>query len=228
MKPGSQQASLSNHQTSQGLTQHIIDNYRSITTSVRQDYLDYLTAKSAAYAESARQTASREITAKERINRTMVALVDRVFHLLEPYALELNRVNGLRDLHLSSQPPSVSTEASEYDHMRRPGRTTTYYRARFSTSRFSLVIRGIGGRIDFFMLPTDRIMGLSRIEAETAPLMTFAAGNVQTQNQSYELTAFDSDSWIVEGKLLNADRLERFSLLALEHLLDRTQEDITR
>lgn len=222
MKPGSQQASLSNHQTSQGLTQHIIDNYRSISTSVRQDYLDYLTAKSAAYAESAKQAASREITAEERINRTMVSLVDRIYHLLEPYALELNRVNALRDLHLSSQPPSVSTEASEYDHMRRPGRTTTYYRARFSTSRFSLVIRGIGGRIDFYMIPTDRIMGLSRIEAETAPLMTFAAAE---ELDSFE---FESNSWIVEGKLLNADRLERFSLLALEHLLDRTQEDITR
>lgn len=222
MKPGSQQASnLSGQPTPQGLTQHIIDNYRSISTSVRQDYLDYLTAKSAAYAESARQTASREITAEERINRTMVSLVDRIFHLLEPYALELNRVNALRDLHLSSQPPSVSTEASEYDHMRRPGRTVTYYRARFSTGRFSLVIRGIGGRIDFFMIPTDRIMGLSRIEGETAPLMTFAASEEETPSGF-------SDNWVVEGKLLNADRLERFSLLALEHLLDRTQEDITR
>ena len=33
-------------------------------------------------------------------------------------------------------------------------------------------------------------------------------------------------AWFVEGKSLTPDRLERYSLLALEHLLDKTREEI--
>ena len=34
-------------------------------------------------------------------------------------------------------------------------------------------------------------------------------------------------SWSVESKPLSTDRLERYSLLTLEHLLDKTREEVS-
>jgi len=219
MKPGFQQSAA-------GLSQHILQNYRNITNTVRQDYLQYLTAKSQAYADSARtrqeELLEQSTSRQEQNIKSMTGLLDRVFHTLEAYALELNRVNSLRDLLLTAQPPIKTTELSDYDHLRRPSRSVTYYRSRFSTRLLSLVIRGEEERIDFYLIPTDRVIGLSRIEAEIEPLMTFSLVP-QTDFGCEQPSAFDI-SWQVEGKPLTADRMERFSLLALEHLLDSTQE----
>ncbi|MBL0187267.1 MAG: hypothetical protein IPP97_16165 [Candidatus Obscuribacter sp.] len=219
MKPGFQQSAA-------GLSQHILQNYRNITTTVRQDYLQYLTAKSQSYADSARsqqeQEAERTSSRQEQIVKSMTGLLDRVFHTLEAYALELNRVNSLKDLLLTAQPPIKATELSDYDHLRRPSRSVTYYRSRFSTRLLSLVIRGADERIDFYLIPTDRVIGLSRIEAEIEPLMTFSlAPQSDFAVEQYQSAA--DLAWQVEGKPLTADRMERYSLLALEHLLDSTQ-----
>jgi hypothetical protein len=47
------------------------------------------------------------------------------------------------------------------------------------------------------------------------------SGNLDTGNQSQPLV-----SWTVEGKELTSDRFERFTLLALEHLIDRSHEEL--
>ncbi|MBI5174389.1 MAG: hypothetical protein SFV17_09765 [Candidatus Obscuribacter sp.] len=195
--------------SAQGLSQHILENYRQLSSSVRQDYLDYLTAKTRDYAKSV----SVRCESGTSQSHEMKALLERIYFTLEPYAVELNRVNGseARILELSVQPPCLTNEITDSSSQRRADRTVSYYRCRFSTRLLSLVIRGSEDCIDFFLIPTDRVLGLSLIEAQTKPLMSFTFEHAQ--------------GWTVEGKELNHDRLERYSLLTLEHLLDRTQEE---
>jgi hypothetical protein len=58
-------------------------------------------------------------------------------------------------------------------------------------------------------------MGLNKIEAELGPLMVFQSE-----------IGLTGPAWFVEAKPLTADRMERYSLLALEHLLDKTREEM--
>ena len=208
------------------LKQTIIDNYRSQSQNVRPDYLAYLTQKSLAYSDRVAQTEISAEQAKAAIDQGTMVLVDRIFALLEPYTQEINRINRVKELHLTCVTPSRSSEALELDRSRRPSKSTCYYRCRFSTSKLSLVIRGLQGKIEFFIFAADRAMGLSHEEACHQPLMVFEAeislgGNFDTGNQSQPLL-----SWTVEGKELTSDRFERFTLLALEHLIDRSHEEL--
>lgn len=192
-----------------GLNQRIIENYRALTNTVRQDYLQYLTAKTEAYALGAGPQA--EPTTARNVKAEMRGYLERIFQILEAYAVEINRVNRLKDLTISMVSPSEALEVFELDRLRRPSKTASFYRCRFSTRQLSLVVRGLDNRIDFFLLPADRVIGLSRAEEECGALMTFSAGEAAAD-------------WQVENKTLSDDRLERYSLLALEHLLDSTQE----
>jgi len=208
------------------LKQTIIDNYRSQSQNVRPDYLAYLTQKSLAYSDRVAQTEISAEQARAAIDQGTMVLVDRIFALLEPYTQEINRINRVKELHLTCVAPSRSSEALELDRSRRPSKSTCYYRSRFSTSKLSLVVRGLQGKIEFFIFAADRVMGLSNEEACHQPLMVFEAeiglrGNFDTGNQSQPLV-----SWTVEGKELTSDRFERFTLLALEHLIDRSHQEL--
>ncbi len=203
------------------LSQKIIDNYRSVTQTVRPDYVAYLTQKSFAYSERAKETARNSERAQALIEQAMVALVDRLYGLLEAYTQEINRVNCAQQLHLTCVAPSRPSEALELNRQRQASKTTSFYRTRFSTSKFSLVIRGMQNRVEFFLIAADRVMGLSHEESRYEPLMVFEAEvELDAANGTCEL------NWMVENKNLTADRFERYSLLALEHLIDRTQEEL--
>jgi hypothetical protein len=201
---------------------------------VRPDYLAYLTQKSLAYSERIAQTEFSAEKVRAAIDQGTMVLVDRIFALLEPYTQEINRINRVKELHLSCVAPTRSCEAIELDRQRQPSKSTCYYRSRFSTGKLSLVVRGLQGKIEFFIFAADRVMGLSNEEACHSPLMVFEAEIVLTENiERSPHRSIESDlqsqpqiSWNVEGKPLSADRFERYTLLALEHLIDRSHEEL--
>jgi hypothetical protein len=197
------------------LSQRIIENYRLNAQPVRRDYLEYLAQKSLCYADELDQKKNNQAPAYN-VEQNTKAVVDRIYSILEVYALELNKVSRARDLFISATEPSHLNEVLEFDRARQPLKSLAVYRARFSTNRLSLVVRGLGNLVEFFLLPGDRVMGLSRAEAEVNALMVF---------QSEQAMA--GPAWFVEAKPLTADRLERYSLLALEHLLDKTREEVS-
>jgi hypothetical protein len=197
------------------LSHRILENYRLSAQPVRRDYLEYLAQKSLTFADELEQRKNNQTPAYDTEQSTR-AVVDRIYALLDAYALELNKILRTHDLFVSATAPSRSNEVLEYDRARQPLKTLTVYRARFSTSRLSLVVRGLSNRVEFFLIPGDRVIGLSRAEAELSPLMTFQSEQGLT-----------GPSWFVECKPLTDDRLERYSLLALEHLLDKTRDEIS-
>jgi hypothetical protein len=197
------------------LSQRILDNYRQAAQPVRSDYLEYLAQRSLSFADELEQRKSSQIPSGD-VEQNTRAVVDRVYGILDAYALELNKILRSNDLFISATAPSLQQDVLEFDRARQPLKAMAVYRARFSTSRLSLVIRGLGNAVQFFLIPGDRIMGLSRAEEEIGSLMVFQS--------ELGLTGL---SWFVEAKPLTADRLERYSLLALEHLLDQTRQQVS-
>lgn len=138
----------------------------------------------------------------------MQSIVDKSFAAIEPYIDEVNQVLEQFELKVASTPPGWVTEENGAN-----GSKTTYYRARISTTRLSIVVRGANGIVDFYMLPSSQVIGLSRVENAHLPLMQFEAGG-------------GVDSWAVEGKPLTDERLERYCLLLFKHLLEETKSEM--
>jgi hypothetical protein len=137
----------------------------------------------------------------------MQSIVDKAFAAIEPYIDEVNQALEQFDLKVASTPPDRVTEDKGASGLK------TYYRARISTARLSIVIRGSEGVVDFYLLPSSQVIGLSRVENAHLPLMQFEA-------------VAGSDSWEVEQKPLTDERLERYCLLLFNHLLEETKAEM--
>ncbi len=198
------------------LAQQILGNYAETVAPVRRDFLANMTNASAEFLAGRNKPAQADCLPTS-MSTSMTLLVDRIFSILEPYIHELNQNFRATDLSITFTPPAVVNENVGYDALRRPSVVVSSYRCRISTSRLALVVRGKEDRVDFFLLPVESVMGLSRVEDAHQPLMTFSAyakGGVI--------------HWEVEEKPLTEERMERFILLIFEHLMDLTREELLR
>lgn len=198
------------------LAQQILVNYTETVSPVRRDFLENMTSASAQFL-AARHRPAQPVYVPTSMSASMSQLVDRIFNTLEPYIHELNQTFRATDLSITFTPPSVVNENYTCDTSRRPAIVVSSYRCRISTSCLALVIRGKEDRIDFFLLPVERVMGLSKTEDQHDPLMTFTA-NAQC----------GAIYWEVEQKPLTEERLEKYILLVFEHLMDLTREELLR
>ncbi len=136
------------------------------------NWLDSLKHDSANFLEhqigSQRARVKKEATDKEGIEVT----VERLFCCLQAFMYDFNKVAAGTDLHVSGTISGDVTEITRYNKYREAEQTQTYFRARFSTKFYSLVIRGSNSKIDFFLLPVSRAMALSTMESEYNPLAT--------------------------------------------------------
>jgi len=198
------------------LAQQILSNYTESVTPVKREVLDNIASASADYLAGRTRQAQPELV-PSNMSTSMTALVDRIFGILEPYIHELNQAFRATDLLVTFTPPSVVNENVTYDSLRRPSLVVSSYRCRISTSRLALVIRGKEDRVDFFLLPVESVMGLSKTEDEHQPLMTFSAH--ANSGVIY---------WEVEEKPLTSERMEKYILLIFEHLMDLTREELLR
>lgn len=196
------------------ISEQILGNYAESVSPIRKAFLENVTTASAEFLATRGRPAQAAPIASN-MSVAMTAVVDKIFSILEPYVRELNQTFRATDLSITSTPPSMVNETFDYDTMRRPSIVISSYRCRVSTSRLALVVRGREDRIEFFQLPVDRVMGLSKIEDQHQPLMVFCAEHRGGAIQ-----------WEVEGKPLTLERLERYVLLTFEHLLDVTREEL--
>lgn len=200
-----------------GLAQQILGNYAESVAPVRRDVLANITSASSDFLAGRGKQSEPAVSAPSSMSTSMTALVDRIFSILEPYVHELNQTFRATDLSITFTPPSVVNENIGYDALRRPSLVLSSYRCRISTSRLALVIRGREDHIDFFVLPVESVMGLSKVEDQHQPLMTFSA-----YAQSGVVY------WEVEEKPLTEERMERYILLIFEHLMDVTREELLK
>lgn len=198
------------------LSQQILGNYVESSSTVNREFLDSFITASREFMDN-RNRPAEPVYEPSSMSTSMTALVDTIFNTLEPYIHELNQTFRTTDLSITFTPPSVVNENVGYDTSRRPALAISSYRCRISTTRLALVIRGKEDRIDFFVLPVETVMGLSRIEDEHQPLMSFTCE-----------MRYGEFYWEVEEKPLTQERLEKYILLIFEHLMELTREELLR
>lgn len=195
------------------LSETILNNYRAHAQNIHQDILDHMTNESLQFLAKQEFKKNRKRAIETIMEESMRSVVDEVFDTLEPYMVKLNESLNGTALTISFTHPSDVTETLSFDRSRRPLTTMSSYRARICTNRYSLVIKGKDGAVDFYFLPVEQVMALTKIECEHTPIMTFTG----TPNCGLI-------DWEVEGKPLTSERLERYVLLLLDYLIKETRD----
>lgn len=196
------------------LAQKLISNLRKST--IDNDVLNLMTQEETRFEDVIQEEPVTTLRYEDyvlSIQQSMQSIVDQCFAVMEPYIDELNHKFGLGDMHVAFTQPQWVTEQFG------PGQgraRKSFYRARVSTSRLSVVIRGAQEVVDFYVLPSTLVMGLSTIEDRYEPLMTFRVS--ANDGQGIE--------WEVEGKQLSTERLQRYCLLLLNYLLEETRSEL--
>lgn len=102
---------------------------------------------------------------KESVYKTGIAvLIDKIYGLLQRYTYDFNRVAGGTDLHVSGTISGDVTEVTRYNRLREAEETATYFRCRFTTRHFALVVRGYEDTVEAYLIPANVVMGLSQAE----------------------------------------------------------------
>jgi hypothetical protein len=128
----------------------------------------------------------------------------------------LNNAVAFSPLHMAATNPKVVTEVVKYDKLRNPIETVTLNRARLSTSRFSLIVRGDKRGIEFFVIPVSRAIGLSKQEAHYKPSAAFKT-LLEGQRVYWETT---------EGKPLNSYHVEMVCMEMFHLLVEHTKAQV--
>jgi hypothetical protein len=102
-------------------------------------------------------------------NSEIVDLVDLMMLRLHQYAKEFNLAVAW-NLHVTATPPSFVTEAVSFNSHRETTHAITTYRARLATRLWSLILRAEKNRLEFFLIPTHNVLGLSKTEHEYPPV----------------------------------------------------------
>jgi hypothetical protein len=145
-------------------------------------------------------------------NQSGINVVTAMFTLLNTCALELNNSLGFSELNIVSTPPQQVEETVTFTKSRQPQKEVTYFRTRFATPTWSLVVRARHDCIECFLLPTTRVMGLSLIESSYEPIAVMTAR-----------TDDDGIEWSLDQKPLTRERLSELCMVLFKRLLDETK-----
>lgn len=181
------------------------------SNGTRPDYLAYLGQKARAIETRAQYLQNQRDDRDEKAQKEALITVDRICRLLAPYVSALNQ---MKTIAIALSEPDHTNDVVERDEHGRPLSSRSFYRMRITVRNLSMVVRADRDCVDFFLLPADRMLSLYQTESAFGSFMTFKA------------QAQDGSAWSVEGKALTDARLERYTLLAFEYLLDKSQEAI--
>jgi hypothetical protein len=148
-------------------------------------------------------------------NQSGVNVVTAMFTLLHTCAIELNNSLGFSELNIVSTPPQQVSEALTFSKTRQPLQEVTFFRMRLATPTWSLVVRARHDRIECFLLPATRVMGLSLMENGYEPLAVITAH-----------TEDDGIEWSLSEKPLTQERLAELCMVLFKRLLDETKSSL--
>ena len=201
--------------TKRSLARLILKNHNTGSMAFRKDYFEYLAGSSSDYINDI-ETLSQEVSAADkRSMKCGVHLLNRIFMLLEPYALELNQAISEKRFTITPTAPEFTEEVMTGAWPFKTSQTVQIYRCRFASLELSANIRLRENKIGFYLLPAEQSMRQSEAEDEFGPLMQFS-----TTCENGE----SSENWWVEGKPLTDDRLERYSLLFFDYFVKNSQK----
>ncbi len=152
------------------LSQQILVYHESQNAETGNDWMYKLKEDSMQYLAEKRGINLQQIYRESIYKKGIETLIDKIYGLLQRYQFEFNQVAGGTELHVSGTISGDVTEVTRFNKMREAEETKTYFRARISTRSHSLVLRGKDDCIDFYLIPVNKVMALSKSEVDYRPL----------------------------------------------------------
>jgi len=194
------------------LSQKILVHHQSEPGSSDADWMVKLKQESVSYLQEKQGLALSALEVDPVYKKGIEILIDKIFGLLQRFMYEFNKVAAGTDLHVSGTISGDVTEVTRYNKFREAEETQTYFRARFSTRLYSLVLRGREQSVDIFLLPVNRTMALSSGEREFKPLAT-----IQVKISE------DGMMWRMADSNPPVDSLENLCMWLFSQLIERTK-----
>lgn len=177
------------------------------------DWMSRLKEESMHFLAEQRGMELQQLYREAAYKKGVEVLVDKIYGLLQRFAFEFNQIAGGTDLHVSGTISGDVTEATKVNRMREIEETETFFRARFSTKLFSLVVRGKDDHIDFYLLPTSRMLAASLAESEYKPISTL---QVRITEQGM--------MWRMADAIPPVDSLDKLCMWLFTTLIEETKE----
>lgn len=138
-------------------------------------WLDSLTEQTIEFIANQRQHESLKLAEEQAFQKSCEAVIEHFYYVLKVAAHDFNLQLSYAELNVASTAPALVTEHLRYNRMRQPIESVTKFRTRLSTRTTSLVIRGSGNSIQFFLIPVEQVIGLCKIEAVYKPFLELKA-----------------------------------------------------
>ncbi len=116
-------------------------------------------------------SAARKARSK-REREALFCTLENLFTNFKRLAYHYNRFTVGTELFVIDSPLAEVMEPLQINKYGQVESSVTYIRTRFSTSLYSLTIRGSKDEIEFFIVPTSLVMAFSKIEDQLAPIVT--------------------------------------------------------
>lgn len=197
------------------VAQQVLVYHESADTgaSSGSDWMSRLKEESMNFLAEQRGVQLQQLYREAAYKKGVEVLVDKIYGLLQRYAFEFNQIAGGTELHVSGTISGDVTEATKVNRMREIEETETFFRARFSTKLFSLVVRGKDDHIDFYLLPTSRMLAGSLVEGEYKPISTL---QVRIAEQGM--------MWRMADAIPPVDSLDKLCMWLFTTLIEETKD----
>ena len=181
----------------------------------RAGFIEKITKDAMEFLANHRGERYKAIREEIAYNQAMVSLIERLFDSLRLYCFQFNRALGWPELHVTTTKPEFVSEVMRYNKLREPIESYSYYRARLSTRHVSLMMRGRRDKIEFFLLPPDKVIALSLTEANYEPISRLNA-----------LLTGDLVTWGLDGAELTEAGYEVLCMQLFEKLIAKSREEL--
>lgn len=196
----------------------ILVMYKAKLSDGRSQFLSRMTSDSLDFIEDQKQQRRKQQQEEMLCTTSMTSMMDHIYEVIKAYSYELNNALGFGPLHVAATNPQTVTEIVKFNKMRQAEETATYYRARLSTNSHSLVMRGDKNGVQFYVIPVERVIGLSKQEEKFLPAFKICAKLIDGA------VIWETDG----GAPLTSSRLEVICMNLFQRLIEDTKAQVVR
>jgi hypothetical protein len=194
------------------LNKQILVYHESQPADTGNDWMYKLKEDSMQFLAEQRGVQLHEIYRESIYKKGIETLIDKIYGLLQRFMFEFNQIAGGTDLQVTGTISGDVTEVTRYNQFREAEETKTYFRARLSTKYYSLTVRGADANVEFYLVPTNLVIALSKTEKDFVPI---AVMHVRIQEQGM--------MWRMADGVPNCDSLDDLCMWLFSNLVQETK-----
>lgn len=201
------------HDYRSALREEILAKHSGSAEMSQSEWMRNLAETSMSTLAATRGTRLQTVQQQALYDQSTADFIGKIFGILRTYAHEYNHSIGFSELHVTCSIPGFVTEVMRYNILREATETLTHFRARLSTSTYSLVLRGRNHKIEVFLIPVSKSIGLTQSEKNFKPVVSF---NSRLEDKAVE--------WTMEGQPLVDAHLELIAMELFTRLISSSNE----